>query len=69
MVQFRFGSGEVASFAPSNQRANKVAAAPPSIWPPTKSGTLCGEIPAKVSVIARANVTAGLANDVEDVNQ
>ena len=34
-----------------------------------KSGTLCGEIPAKVSVIARANVTAGFANDVEEVNQ
>jgi hypothetical protein len=32
-------------------------------------GTLSGEIPANVSVVARAMVTAGLANDVEDVNQ
>jgi hypothetical protein len=30
-------------------------------------GTLLGDIPAKVSVIARANVTAGFAKDVEDV--
>ena len=53
----------------SNQRPNNVAATAPTIWPPINSGTLRGEIPAKVSVIARANVTAGLANDVEEVNQ
>jgi hypothetical protein len=41
----------------------------PEICPPINSGTLLGEIPAKVSVMARAKVTAGLANDVEDVNQ
>jgi hypothetical protein len=54
---------------PSSQRLNNVAATAPKIWPPMNSGTLRGEIPAKVSVIARANVTAGFANDVEDVNQ
>jgi hypothetical protein len=32
-------------------------------------GTLSGEMPAKVFVIARASVTAGLAKDVEEVNQ
>jgi len=40
-----------------------------AICPSIDSGTLLGEIPAKVSVMARAKVTAGLANDVEDVNQ
>jgi len=35
----------------------------------TKSGTLRGEIPAKVSVSARASVTAGLAKEVDEVNQ
>ena len=46
-------------------RANKVAIHRPTI----KRGTLAGEIPAKVSVIDRATVTAGLANDVDEVNQ
>jgi hypothetical protein len=32
-------------------------------------GTEDGLIPAKVSLRVRAIVTAGLANDVEDVNQ
>src|SRR5262245_32191909 len=53
----------------SNQRPNNVAVMAPAICPPINRGTLLGEIPAKVSVIARANVTAGFANDVEDVNQ
>jgi hypothetical protein len=35
----------------------------------TKPGTGDGAIPANVSVKARPIVTAGLANDVEDVNQ
>ena len=52
-----------------SQRLNIVAIAAPTNWPPTKSGTLCGEIPAKVSVMARAKVTAGLAKEVEEVNQ
>src|SRR5436190_11052534 len=32
-------------------------------------GASAGRIPAKLSVAARASVTAGLANDVDDVNQ
>ena len=63
----------VAPFPPripaSSQRANTVANAPPITCPQMKSGTLSGDIPAKVSVIARPNVTAGLANEVEEVNQ
>jgi len=32
-------------------------------------GASMGRMPAKVSLAARASVTAGLAKDVEDVNQ
>ena len=32
-------------------------------------GASAGRIPANVSLAARASVTAGLANDVDDVNQ
>jgi hypothetical protein len=53
----------------SNQRPNNAAAIAPATCPPINSGTLLGEIPANVSVIARAKVTAGFANDVEEVNQ
>jgi hypothetical protein len=34
-----------------------------------KTGTSAGRIPVNVFVAARASVTAGFANDVEDVNQ
>jgi hypothetical protein len=34
-----------------------------------KPGASPGRMPANVSVAARANVTAGFANDVDDVNQ
>lgn len=34
-----------------------------------KAGASAGRIPANVSVAERASVTAGLANDVEAVNQ
>src|SRR5918999_4798806 len=60
-----FGSLQLAS----SQRENAVPKAPPITCPPMKSGTLSGDIPAKVSVMARASVTAGLANEVEEVNQ
>jgi hypothetical protein len=33
------------------------------------AGASAGRIPAKVSVAERASVTAGLANDVDAVNQ
>jgi hypothetical protein len=35
----------------------------------TKPATDAGAMPAKVSLNARPIVTAGLANDVDDVNQ
>jgi hypothetical protein len=34
-----------------------------------KPGTSAGRMPAKVSEAARARVTAGFANEVEEVNQ
>ena len=46
-----------------------MAAPAPASWATMKPGTSAGRIPANVSVAARASVTAGLANDVEDVNQ
>ena len=35
----------------------------------TKPGASAGLMPAKVLLAARASVTAGFANEVEDVNQ
>jgi hypothetical protein len=43
--------------------------AAPTSWAAANPGTDEGAIPAKVSVAARAIVTAGLANEAEDVNQ
>ena len=47
----------------------KYANKEPSNWPIKKNLTDIGAIPVKVSVNTLAIVTAGLANDVEDVNQ
>ena len=41
----------------------------PRSWAAMKAGTFSGAIPAKLDVNARATVTAGLAKDVEAVNQ
>ena len=41
----------------------------PSTWEITKGATPDGAIPQKVSVSILAKVTAGLAKEVEDVNQ
>jgi hypothetical protein len=41
----------------------------PAIWAAMKAMTPAGAIPAKVSDKERATVTAGLAKDVEAVNQ
>ena len=46
----------------------KNAAPPPISWATTKAGTSAVRIPANESVRERATVTAGLANDVDDVN-
>jgi hypothetical protein len=41
----------------------------PATWAAMNIGPLSGEIPAKVSVRLRASVTAGFANEVDEVNQ
>ena len=43
--------------------------APPTSWAPTNRGAEPGAMPAKVSENIRPMVTAGLANEVELVNQ
>src|ERR1700686_1403527 len=48
-----------------NQRKSKVAAIAPVSCATMKPGASAGRIPAKVSLAARASVTAGLANEVE----
>src|SRR5262249_24290506 len=48
---------------------NGMAIATPATWAAMKPGTLRGRMPENVSVAARAIVTAGFANEVEEVNQ
>jgi hypothetical protein len=62
------------SLAPSeiagtSQWNSQVAVIAPSIWATMKPGTSVGRMPAKVSLAARAIVTAGFAKEVEAVNQ
>ena len=58
----------VAGFGHSHA-ASAVAIAAPTSCATMKAGTPAGAMPAKVSDSARAIVTAGLANEVEAVNQ
>lgn len=58
-----------ASLSWNRSRAVTVAAIAPSNCANTNQGTPLGLIPAKVLVNARASETAGLANEVEAVNQ
>src|SRR2546422_817817 len=60
---------EIADRAGTSQRKSAVASAAPRSCATMKLGTSAGRMPAKVSVSARAMVTAGLAKDVEAVNQ
>ena len=53
----------------TNQLNTSVAANAPSNCATTNPVTSAGRIPAKVSLIERAMVTAGFANDVDAVNQ
>jgi hypothetical protein len=69
---WEFGSHCVyvfSSFTGISQPASKVAVAAPTICAAMKPGTSEGRMPEKVLLAARASVTAGFANDVEDVNQ
>lgn len=52
-----------------SQRANTTATSIPSNCAMMKAGAPDGAMPAKVSETDRAMVTAGLAKEVEDVNQ
>jgi len=52
-----------------NQQNNRVAAAAPSNCATINPGASTGRIPANVLDAARAKVTAGLANEVDEVNQ
>jgi hypothetical protein len=62
-------SGEVWTEARQSHRAKAVASSIPTTWARIKAGAAAGAMPAKVSDKARATVTAGLANDVDAVNQ
>src|SRR6266481_4694663 len=62
-------SSAVSGHEGMSQRINTVAAIAPHICAAMKRGTSTGRIPAKVSDTARAMVTAGFANEVEEVNQ
>ncbi len=52
-----------------SQANSQVASSAPTIWQRMKAGASIGRMPLKVSVRLRAMVTAGLANEVEAVNQ
>ena len=62
-------SRDGSSAAGVSQRSRSAADIPPSTCATTNPGTSPGRMPAKVSVNARAIVTAGLANEVDAVNQ
>src|ERR1700729_4245009 len=53
----------------TSQRKSNVAAMAPHNCAATNTGTSEGRMPEKVFETARARVTAGLANDVDAVNQ
>src|SRR5207253_2872026 len=58
-----------AAGARSSQWKTSVALSPPAICASTKPGTSMARMPVKVAVSAHARVSAGLANDVDAVNQ
>src|SRR5262249_8098874 len=53
----------------ASHRLTSMAAIAPASWATTKGATSASRMPAKVSESALAMVTAGLANEVEAVNQ
>jgi hypothetical protein len=55
--------------AERSQRNRAVAPAAPKSWAAIKLGTSAGRMPLNVSVAALARVTAGLAKEVDAVNQ
>ena len=71
MTTFTLESAARVSFSGSakSQPATSEAASAPASCATMNAGTSAGRMPAKLSVSARATVTAGLANEVEEVNQ
>jgi hypothetical protein len=63
------GAQKAVGQARQSHRAKAVASSIPTNWARIKAGAADGAIPAKVSDNARATVTAGLANEVDAVNQ
>jgi hypothetical protein len=66
MAQCREGASQALK---ADQLNNNVAVVAPAVCAKIKPGTSIGRMPANVSVIDRATVTAGFANEVEAVNQ
>ena len=62
-------SFEVRGSVGTSQRNKKVAAIAPDTCAAINGATSIGLIPAKVFEIERAKVTAGFANEVDEVNQ
>jgi hypothetical protein len=62
-------SGATAGSAGTSHLNSAVAPAAPTNCAAMKPGTSIGRMPLKVSVAALASETAGLANDVDAVNQ
>ena len=65
---WRIYASSTGTGAPS-ARCKTTARPAPTAWAATKPGTLAGAMPAKLSLNMRPNAAAGLANDVEAVNQ
>ena len=61
--------GTIVGKTGDSQRHMTVAVIAPPSCASKNNGASLGRMPANVSLAARANVTAGLANEVEDVNQ
>lgn len=59
----------IAYFFNSYPRSNNIAAIAPKLCATTNIGTLDGATPANVSLIDRAMLMAGFANEVDEVNQ
>src|SRR6267378_4957776 len=62
-------SSAVSDIEGMNHRDRNVAAIAPAICTAMKAGTSAGRMPAKVFEKHLASVTAGFANDVDEVNQ
>src|SRR4029453_7427996 len=65
----RTASDAGAGMTGTSHAKSPVATAAPASWATMNAGTSVGRMPAKVSLAARAMVTAGFAKEVDAVNQ